>query len=130
MSGRRRDPGAGRRAAARRIGETLHLKPAVLDLCQLLHLRVAHFRPALRADGTWRTPVEADGEGFLDLVIVGTDVLWRELKTFGREPTTAQLEWIADLEAAGQDADVWTGEDWLSGRIERELKAIAKRTKR
>lgn len=118
--------GAGRRKAARRIQETRDLKPAVLELCQLLRLHVAHFRPARMKDGTWRTPVEADGDGFLDLVIVGYDVLWRELKTFGRKPTAAQLEWMARLEQAGQDAGVWTGEDLLSGRIERELKAIAR----
>jgi DNA-binding CsgD family transcriptional regulator len=119
-----------RRAAASRIGEIAHLTPAVLDLCQLLHLRVAHFRPALRADGTWRTPVEGNAEGFPDIVVVGTTVIWRELKTLGRKPTRKQLEWITDLRAAGQDADVWTGEDLLSGRVERELKAITKRTKR
>jgi len=126
----RRTPGAGRRQAARLIGENRHLKPAVLDLCALLHLTVAHFRPARMADGRWRTPVEGDGEGFLDLVIVGTGVLWRELKTFGKKPTPAQLKWIARLKEAGQDVDVWTGEDLQSGRIERELKAIAGRKDR
>jgi hypothetical protein len=120
----------GRRQAARLIGENRHLKPAVLDLCALLHLTVAHFRPALRADGTWRTPVEGDAEGFLDIVVVGTRVLWRELKTVGKKPTPAQLKWIARLKDAGQDVDVWTGEDLQSGRIERELKAIAGRPSR
>jgi len=126
----RRPPGAGRRQAARLIGENRHLKPAVLDLCALLHLTVAHFRPARMADGRWRTPVEGDAEGFTDLVIVGTGVLWRELKTFGKKPTTAQLKWIARLKEAGQNVDVWTGEDLQSGRIERELKAITGRPSR
>lgn len=121
----RRNPDAVRRAAARRIGEQKDLKPAVLDLCKLLRLKVAHFRPARMADGSWRTAVEADGEGFLDLVIVGNGVLWRELKTMGKKPTAAQDDWIVALEAAGQDVGVWTGEDLLSGRIERELKALA-----
>lgn len=42
----------------------------VLDLCRLLGLRTAHFRPAQTAHG-WRTPVSGDGQGWPDLVIVG-----------------------------------------------------------
>lgn len=129
MTGPRKPDGWGRVPAARRIQETRDLKPAILDLCRLLRLHVAHFRPARMKDGSWRTPVEGDGEGFADLVIVGYGVLWRELKTFGRKPTPAQTEWIACLHRARQNADVWTGEDLLSGRIERELKAIAKPAK-
>lgn len=43
------------------------LQSAVIELARTLGYRVAHFRAARTAQG-WRTPVEADGAGFPDLV--------------------------------------------------------------
>ena len=53
----------------------------VVDLARLRGWRVAHFRPA-RTERGWRTPVEADGAGFPDLLLVrGAQLLAVELKT-------------------------------------------------
>ena len=61
--------------------------------------------------------------GFPDLVLVrGKRVLWRELKPASGSPTPAQREWLDRLTAAGQDADIWRPGDWISGRVERELR--------
>lgn len=101
------------------------LQKTVLDLCRLLHVRVAHFRPA-RTDRGWRTPVAGDGAGFPDLVLVGpSGVLWRELKTQKGTISSDQLDWLADLQRAGADAGIWRPSD-LVGTVRRELEAIAK----
>ena len=101
------------------------LKPAVLDMCKLLHLHVAHFPKVQDARGRWRTPVEADAAGFPDLVIAGVTVLWRELKVQGRKPRPGQSEWLRRLEAAGQDVAVWDEHDLASGLIYAQLRACA-----
>ena len=51
--------------------------------------------------------------------------MYRELKRQKENPTKAQREWIAALEAAGADVDVWRPADWYSQRIARELAALA-----
>jgi hypothetical protein len=63
--------------------------------------------------------------GFCDWVICGSRVLFRELKTQRGRVTAEQKEWLDALVLAEQDADVWRPEDLLSGRIARELAAIA-----
>jgi hypothetical protein len=63
--------------------------------------------------------------GFPDLVIAGRWVVYRELKRQKENPTKAQREWIAALEAAGADVGVWRPSDWLSGRVQSELAALA-----
>jgi len=98
------------------------LQRAVLRLARLLGWRVAHFRPARTARG-WRTPVEADGAGWPDLVLVrGSLLLFRELKGDGGRLRAEQEWWLVALREAGQDAGLWTGQDWCSGLIERELR--------
>lgn len=84
---------------------------AVVDLARLTGWRVAHFRPAQTALG-WRTPVEADGQGFPDLVLVRERVLWRELKADRGRLTAEQRAWISALAAAGEDVAVWRPRDW------------------
>jgi len=99
---------------------------AVLALCKVLHLRVAHFRPARTAKG-WATPVSADGAGFPDLVIVGPNgLLFRELKTRRGRTTAEQDQWLWQLTHAGADAHVWRPTDLTDGRISAELHTIAK----
>lgn len=45
--------------------------------------------------------------GFPDLVLVRSpEVLWRELKTTAGRVTAEQHAWIADLQDAGQDAEI------------------------
>lgn len=110
------------------------LKKAVIDMAHLFGLKVAHFRPARTIDRrtgkeTWRTPVEADGKGFPDLVIVGPGgVLYRELKSATGTFSEEQDMWLAVLKRAGQNAEGWRPADLRSGRIERELRALRVRT--
>jgi hypothetical protein len=64
--------------------------------------------------------------GFPDWVCAGPGgVLWRELKRESGKLTTAQLGWLQALTGAGQDAGVWRPADLCSGRITRELAALA-----
>src|SRR5437763_860370 len=52
----------------------------VIALARLRGWRAAHFRPGRTARG-WRTPVQGEGVGFLDLVLVRGRVVWAELKS-------------------------------------------------
>jgi hypothetical protein len=95
----------------------------VLDMASTLGIRTAHFRPAKTAQG-WRTPVQGDGQGWPDLVLVGAKVLFRELKSARGVTSAEQKLWLASLTRAGQDAGVWQPADLRSGRILAELRAI------
>lgn len=63
--------------------------------------------------------------GFPDLVCVGRSVMFRELKKQNGRTTTAQKDWLRALEAAGADAGVWKPAALLSGRVAKELAALA-----
>lgn len=103
------------------------LLTAVLDLCGLLGLRVAHFRPA-RTEHGWRTAVQGDGKGFPDLVITGPGgVLYVELKSATGRMSAEQQAWMDALTAAGQPVAVWRPADLGSGRIESELRTLRAR---
>ena len=87
------------------------LQDAVLQLARLTGWLVYHTHCSIRSQ-----------PGFPDLVLVrGARVLWRELKSSRGRLTAAQSEWLDRLTAAGQDADTWRPDDWMSGRVEREL---------
>jgi hypothetical protein len=95
------------------------LLDCVCDLCDVFHLRYCHFRTARTVRG-WVTAIQGN-KGFPDLVVAGArGVMYRELKSATGKPTLDQREWLALLGGA-----VWRPDDWLSGRIERELRAIA-----
>jgi hypothetical protein len=97
---------------------------ATLGLCRLLHLRTLHIRPARTADG-WRTPVQGDGKGFPDLLIVGENgVLFRELKSRTGKLTADQMAWVGSLTAARQNVGVWRPADWPDV-VRAELEALA-----
>lgn len=100
----------------------------VLDMAAAMGgLKTAHFRPARTEEG-WRTPVQGDGKGWLDLFILGPGgALWRETKSATGRLTPEQRAWMEALRAAGYDADVWRPADLASGRIQRELQAIRRR---
>lgn len=69
----------------------------VIDLAKWTGWRAAHFRAARTATG-WRTAVEADGEGFVDLVLVrGPELIFAELKTRTGKASSAQREWLDAL---------------------------------
>lgn len=64
--------------------------------------------------------------GFPDLVLVHPGqrrVIWRELKATKGRLSPAQRIWLDGLGIAGQDAAVWRPTDFLSGLIEKELRA-------
>lgn len=74
--------------------------------------RVIHIRPA-RSDKGWRTPVQGNGKGFPDnLLLRGDRSLVAELKRVGEKPDADQKAWLAAFEAAGWEVYVWTPADW------------------
>ena len=98
----------------------LHLKPLteaeftrqVIAFARLHGWRVAHFRSARTARG-WRTPVQGDGKGFPDLILVGhSRIIVAELKVGRKTLTADQTEWIAAFVLAGAGAYVWYPSDW------------------
>lgn len=85
---------------------------AVLDLAKLHGWRSAHFRPAMTAHG-WRTPVQGDGKGFPDLVLVrGPRIIFAELKAAKGRLSDEQEAWLADLRGTPAEVYVWRPDDW------------------
>lgn len=84
----------------------------VIDLAHLFGYRCAHFRPAWTGRG-WRTPVQGDGAGFPDLILVGRGrVIAAELKRESApDPTGEQAAWLEELAAAGVPVFVWRPSD-------------------
>lgn len=83
----------------------------VLDLAKLHGWRVAHFRPALTARG-WRTPVQADGAGFPDLVLVrGEQLIFAELKSERGRLSDEQRAWLDALGQTAATCCVWRPSD-------------------
>ena len=104
---------------------------AELRTCQAKAMSEAQLLNAVRTLARslgWRTyhthRSEGSEPGFPDLVLVrGPAILWRELKTETGVLNQAQRGWLADLEAAGQDVDVWRPVDYLEGRVADALQA-------
>jgi hypothetical protein len=100
------------------------LLDAIIELAQLLKLKVHHCRPARTSTG-WCTPIQGT-PGFPDLVIAGAlGCLFREVKSATGRCTTEQSVWLALL----PDGEVWTPKEWRSGLIERELRQISARNR-
>lgn len=98
------------------------LQQAVIELARVLGWRVAHFRPAQTARG-WRTPVEADGKGFPDLVMVrGERLVFVELKSERGRTSDDQQAWLDAFFAAGHEVYVWDPSWWSKGLIEQALR--------
>jgi hypothetical protein len=84
----------------------------VIELAQLYGWRVAHFRPAQTARG-WRTPVEADGQGFPDLTMArGSRLLFAELKADRGRTSPDQDKWLQALRFTSAEVYVWRPRDW------------------
>lgn len=96
----------------------------VIELCGFLGARTLHIRPARTQDG-WRTPVQGDGKGFPDLLIITRDhrLLFRELKAEYGRMSAAQDAWLAALVKTGASVGVWWPRDWFNGVIKAELSA-------
>jgi hypothetical protein len=106
---------AAQQVIAKHMSED-ELESNVKAMCRTLDLAYYHTRNSRQSV-----------EGFPDDVIVGTAVLYRELKRSGKNPSARQQGWLDRLGAAGQDVGVWRPEDWLSGRVEDELRAVSTR---
>jgi hypothetical protein len=83
----------------------------MIQLAKALGYRVAHFRPGRTAAG-WRTAVQGDGAGFVDLVLGRERVVFAELKTDRGRLTAQQAAWVRALQAAGQEVHVWRPSQW------------------
>jgi hypothetical protein len=95
----------------------------VIDLAHRYGWLVAHFRPARTATG-WRTPVQADGAGFPDLVLVNPwqrQLVFAELKARNGHPSRAQLNWLANL-ADVENVGVYVWRPDQAADVERVLK--------
>jgi hypothetical protein len=104
------------------------LVEAIIDMCRLFGLYVAHFRPAQIRPGRWVTAVQGDGKGYPDLTIVGPGgAMWREAKSSTGSMTPEQKIWASRIKAGGGDFAVWKPADLHSGRIEAELRALRTR---
>ncbi len=82
------------------------LQQTLIDLGHKLGYIIAHFRPAMKADGTWRTPVAADGKGFPDLFLVHPvrqRVIWIECKSEREKVSPEQEAWHDVLARADQE---------------------------
>lgn len=99
------------------------LQRAIIDMARRLGWRVAHFASMQGRDGIWRTPAQADGKGFPDLVLVRDRVIVAEIKGDNDRLKPAQEEWLSAIRMAGIAAHVWTSKEWASGEVERILKA-------
>lgn len=106
------------RAAALAMSED-ELEDNVLDAGKLLGWVAVHHRPARTKDGEWRTPIKGQ-KGFPDLCLARDGVvLLRELKSERGKTSPGQVIW---LEALGDFGGIWRPSDWLSGRIQHELR--------
>ena len=99
------------------------LQTNVIDAAHKLGWAVVHFRAARvikNGKVTWRTPVQGDGAGFPDLLMIRTDRggLVIELKSDKGNSTSKQLNWLSLFRSVpGFQAYVWRPTDWHSGAI-------------
>lgn len=96
----------------------------VIELAHTFGWHVAHFRKVQTHDRNgnprWLTPVAADGEGFVDLVLVRDRVLFVELKAENGTLDPRQRIWRDKLTHADAWHFVWKPRDWDA--IERTLR--------
>jgi hypothetical protein len=101
------------------------LQQNVIDMAHVFGWLVHAERPAMRADGTWRTPIQGD-KGFPDLVLAKADrqPLFLELKSQNGKVSQDQIDWALALAPLGRNASYWVlrPSDWFDGTIERVLK--------
>jgi len=89
------------------------LQRLVEELCDRLGLHHYHTFDSRRSDPGWP-----------DLVIAGTALLFRELKSRDGVLTPAQRRWGSRIERTGGDWAVWRPVDWQNMTILNQLLAI------
>ena len=87
---------------------------------------MSHFRPA-RTERGWRTPVQADGAGFPDLVLVRERVVFVELKSDTGRLADQQAGWLQALVEAGCEVHLWRPDEWREGLVEELLQGRRER---
>ena len=98
---------------------------ATLDLAKVYGWKRLHIRPA-KTDHGYRTPVQGDGKGFPDLLLLNLNrVVAAELKGIAGKCTEEQLEWLYAFDEAGAETHIWNPSDWHSGAILKTLKGEA-----
>ena len=103
-------------AANRDIGQVFKineaaLQSAVIELAKLYGWKVHHTRAVQMPSGKWSTPIQGQA-GFPDLVLVRPpDTIFVELKSAIGKTSDKQDEWIAALQAAGQEVHIWRPRD-------------------
>lgn len=87
----------------------------VIDLAHVYGWKVAHFRPAQTKYG-WRTPVQADGKGFPDLVMLKPPrLVFAELKSEKGKLSPEQEGWLSLLKGIkGIEVYCWKPKDFES----------------
>ncbi len=99
------------------------LQATIIELAHMYGWYAAHFTSVLATgrDGrpTYRTPLAADGKGFVDIVMVrpGDRVIFVEVKGDGDKLRPEQEQWISWLTQAGCEVYVWTPVHLDSGEI-------------
>lgn len=92
------------------------LQYLVADLCAELGLHHHHGHDSRRDD--------LSVPGFPDSVIVGTEILFRELKSRGGVLKPAQRRWGSRITRSGGNWAIWRPVDWDTGLIRQQLEEI------
>lgn len=92
----------------------------VIQFARLHGWKSLHIRAARTKDG-WRTPVQGDGKGFPDLLLIRRGkIIIAELKVGKNKPTIEQDAWLQSFGYVdGVGVYLWRPEDW--DEIERIL---------
>lgn len=108
-------PPDGRALLAAAMSEDA-LEEQIREVCAQLRVHRQHEHDSRKSQGGWP-----------DDVLVGPGgILFRECKREGEEPRPDQVVVLDLLAAAGADVGVWRPSDLLSGRVAREIAAIAR----
>lgn len=97
------------------------LQKAIIDLAHHHSWKVAHFTAVQDIRGVWRTPAQADGVGWPDLVLCRDRLITIEVKGDGDSMKQAQVKWLDALTLAGVEAHVIRPSDWRDGTVDRIL---------
>jgi len=103
----------------------------ILDCAQKTGWLRAHFRSVETKNKGWQTPVQADGAGFPDIVLVRERVIYAEVKSGIGKLSKLQEDWLGALSDAGQEVYVWSPREWYAGTIQKILtKRLENQTKK